>query len=234
MVRAATPLPLEMSVSTPLSRGAALARNFIERWHPPDSHTLMHRSGFLRLSLLTLLLLPLGCDEVAAPAEAVDESELTFVQVAPDAPKLNSEVVTFWTSKTEDREGQLRYTSEGYDGKCMRFVVPAGSVQGADSVKITIRLVDSRFFSFQFEPAGTKFDPSKPARLEVRYKWANPDLNGDGQYDQIDEEMARNFGFWRQERVGDPWIKVPTTRSETELEASAPVTGFTRYALATS
>jgi hypothetical protein len=234
MVRAATPQSLQKSVITPLSRGAALAKTFVERWHPPDSHTLMHRPGFLRLSLLALLLTPLGCDEVAAPVEAVDESELTFVQVAPDAPKLNSEVVTFWTSKTEDRQGQLVYTSEGYNGKCMRFVVPAGSVEGPDSVKITVRLVDERFFSFQFEPAGTKFDPAKPARLEVRYKWANPDLNGDGQYDQIDEEMARNFGFWRQERVGEPWVKVPTTRSETELEAATPVTGFTRYALATS
>lgn len=187
-----------------------------------------------RACLLALLLTAAGCDEVSAPAEAVDESDLTFVEVVPGAPAVDTTEVTFWASPTEDREVQIRYTSEGYDGKCMRFLVPAGALQGSDSVKITIRLVDERLFNFQFEPAGLEFDPDTPAQLEVRYKWANPDLNGDGQYDQIDEQMANDFGFWRQERPGDRWMKVETRRSEEKLEASTPISGFTRYALATS
>ena len=194
----------------------------------------MHRSGFLRCCVTALLLAGAACDEVSAPVEEVDEADLTFVQVVPGAPSVDNPEVSFWASRTQDREVQIRYTSEGYDGKCMRFFVPAGSLQGSDSVKITIRLIDERLFSFQFEPAGTKFNPNKPAQLEVRYKWANPDLNGDGQYDQIDEKLAREFGFWRQERLGDKWIKVETHRSDQSLEATTPVTGFTRYALATS
>lgn len=195
--------------------------------------SVMQRPHFFRCLLVALLAIA-GCDDATDPVEAVDESSLTFLQVAEDAPPVTDTVVTFWASRTEDREVQIRYISEGYVGKCMRFRVPAGSLKGQDSVKITIRLVDRKHFNFQFEPAGLQFDPANPAQLEVRYKWADPDLNADGVFNEVDEALARSFGFWRQERVGDPWIRVKTQRSETDLEAITPVTEFTRYALATS
>jgi len=195
----------------------------------------MRHSGLLRCCLLALLLVPVGCDDPAAPPETADESDLIFVRVAPDAPAVTDTVVSFWASKSETREVQIRYASEGYVGKCLRFTVPAGSLQGVeDSVKITVRLVSRELFSFQFEPAGLKFNQNNPARLEVRYRWADPDLNGDGATNQADEILANRFGFWRQERLGEKWIRVETHRSETELEATTPVAGFTRYALATN
>jgi hypothetical protein len=193
----------------------------------------MRHTGLLRCCLLALLLVPMGCDDPAAPPDAVDESDLTFIRVAPDAPPVTDTVVTFWASKTEDREVQIRYASEGYVGKCLRFFVPAHAIQDQDSVKITIRLVNRAQFLFQFEPSGLKFDPAHPAILEVRYRWADPDLNGDGVVDQNDDTLAGSFGFWRQERPGDEWIRVETHRAEEDLEASTSVTGFTRYALAT-
>lgn len=62
---------------------------------------------------------------------------------------------------------------------------------------ITIRLVDPSRFMFEFEPAGLKFDPERPAELEVSYARADPDFDDDGV-----EDDKLEFDFWRQEREG--------------------------------
>jgi hypothetical protein len=193
----------------------------------------MRRSRSTILSLALLLSLAGGCDDPSgADAPSLAEDQLTFVRMAPDAPPLNDTVVTFWAKRGEAREGTILYTLSGYDAICLRFVVPAGALTDDDSVKITIRVPDPSRFDYEFSPSGLRFDPHHPAEIEIHYRWADPDFNHDGVVDQKDAAIAGRFGLWRQERPGEPFTRLATRRSETMLEATAQVTGFTRYALA--
>ncbi|MEX2584259.1 MAG: hypothetical protein WD766_13380 [Gemmatimonadota bacterium] len=199
-----------------------------------------------RLAAVPLLLLTLGagCDGLLSPRTQVSlqDAELALVHVADDAPELLAQELTFWAVRGEEREAEIRYASAGgYNGKCLRFVVPAeallrredGSViQPGDSVQIRVRVVDPRLYVFEFDPGGLRFDPAHPARIEVRYSWAAADIDDDGDVDDADEEMAKTMAIWRQEDEGDPWTKVPTTRLEELQEVHAEITGFTKYALA--
>jgi hypothetical protein len=184
-------------------------------------------------SLALLLAVTGGCDDPSSTSgPTVEEDQLTFVRMAPDAPPLDATEVSFWAKRDQETSREIRYTVGGYQAKCLTFRVPAGALVDRDSVLITIRVPDERRFDYEFSPSGLRFDPDHPAVIEVRYQWADPDFNGDGVVDQRDEAIAGRFGFWRQEQPGEPWTRLETTRSETTLEAVAKVTGFTRYTLA--
>jgi hypothetical protein len=182
-----------------------------------------------------------ACSEASAPDDAVDESELTFIQVAPNSPPLQSDSVVFWAVRGETRVGEMRYVSAAYNGKCLLFRVPAQAllrhpngrpVLQGDSVRIVIRQVDPTRFQFRFEPRGVVFDPDHPAELEVRYLWADLDYNDDGRVDERDEEAAERIRFWHQALPGTPWREIPTRQLKDAVEARASVLGFSQYALA--
>lgn len=193
---------------------------------------------------LALLLATAGCSEIFGPSTTVvKDGGLTIISVAPDAPPLEALTVSFWAKRGEDREVEIRYVyASGTTGKCLRFVVPANAllrrpdgrrVQEGDSVQITIRVDDPDLFLFEFDPGGVRFDPSRPARLEVRYTYASLDLNGNGIVgDPEDFEIRSRFGLWKQERAGDAWHQIGSSRDEARRELQADITGFTRYALA--
>jgi hypothetical protein len=197
-----------------------------------------------RALLVLFLVLPAaGCGDFLVPPPALSraDAEITIVRVAANAPPLTATEVSFWAVRGQDREVEIRYENGGYSGKCMRFVVPAQAplrhangapVQVGDSVLVTVRVLDPRLFLFEFDPGGLIFDPAHPARLEIRYRWLAEDTNGDGVVDQRDEQLARNFGLWRQEKVGAAWSPIPALRLGAEMEIHADITGFTRYALA--
>lgn len=200
---------------------------------------------FARLLLLPTLLAGLaGCSELTDPeTESASGSELTFLRMSANAPEIEDTEVTFWAVKGQDREVQIRYYYEEDHGytKCLRFVVPAralhqrpdgSSIAQGDSVLITIRMPDPSRFAFEFDPSGLKFHPDHPATVEVVYRYADADLNGDGVVDDTDESLRSRFAFWRQEQPNEPWFKVATSRLESTKEARASVPGFTIWALA--
>jgi hypothetical protein len=167
--------------------------------------------------------------------------------VAADAPALIAEVASVWVRPGVESVVELSYETlyaEGNgngNGKCLLLRIPAGAlVRDAagralgpgDSVLVQVRLVDPTRFVFAFEPAGARFDAAHPPRLEVRYRWAAEDLNGDGVVDAQDARIRERFGFWHQERPGGPWRRVTTDRTTASLEAHANLTGFSQYALA--
>jgi hypothetical protein len=203
----------------------------------------MLKPAIVRLALLLPLALA-GCDGfmTAESSNPVDDGLLTAVRVAPDAPPLETTEVSFWIVRGEEREVQISYgTGSGYRSKCVRFIVPAdgplrhadGSVFAVgDSARVTVRVVDHELFLFEFDPAGLRFNPSHPARIEVRYRWMADDLNGDGTVDADDQALASDFGLWKQEATGQPWTEVPSARDEEIQELHADLTGFTRYMLA--
>jgi len=192
------------------------------------------------LPALAGLLLLAACRDLFAPDEAtiVDESDLTFVRVDPEAPPLSAQVVSFWAVRGQSREVQISYDSSVYgNGKCLLFRVPADAVPvgvaPGDSVRITIRVMDAEEFRFQFEPEGLQFDPAHPAQLEIRYRWADPDWDGDGDVDPRDLMLSESFGLWKRTPGGSAWERVSANRRRDILEIHAPIVGFTQYALAT-
>jgi hypothetical protein len=208
----------------------------------------MRASLYVTARLIALLGLVAGCDgsplAVNGPLLAV-EPDLHFVRVAEDAPPLLDTVVTFWAVRGQERSVEIRYLQNGgYEGGlCLQFTVPAaglwrepgGSVVGmGDSVEITVRVLDTERFYFEFEPAGLKFDPAHPAKLRVNYRWADRDFDGDGMVDAAELGYWEGFGFWRQEQPGEPWAQSETRRTESMYDAVTLVSGFTRYALASN
>lgn len=198
----------------------------------------------IRSTLPTLLfatMLFAACRDLTAPVErqTVDESELTFVRVDPEAPPLISQEVSMWAVQGEEREIQIAYESTEYgNGKCLLFRVPADAVMlgvaPGDSVLITIRIIDAGEFRFEFEPQGLEFDPQHPAELEIRYRWADPDYDRDGDVDPRDQLLAETFGLWKKIGPTSVWERVTTAeRQRDRFEIHAEIVGFTQYALAT-
>lgn len=199
---------------------------------------------FCRSLLAAGLVLGSACNALLGPdPELVPESELVFIRAAPDAPPLESTTVSFWIRRGETREARIRYTAYNGDGKCLLFRVPAEAplrhpdgraFAVGDSALVTIRVTDTTLFRFEFDPEGLEFDPAHPAELEIRYRWADPDHDGDGVIDADDARIAANFAIWHQDVPGEGWEKIRTTRLNDLLEAHAEVTGFSQYALASN
>jgi hypothetical protein len=190
--------------------------------------------------LLAASLLFAGCRGIADPNGGVDEDALAFIRAAADAPPLETHEVSFWAVRGEERRAEIRYLyPDGRTARCLRFRVrpdalhrhPDGTfVRMGDSVLITVRVLDPAQFRFAFAPAGLRFDPRNPAELEVSYRYADRDFNGDGVVDERDD--AFDFGFWRQEAPGQPWRWIRSLRFDDLEDVTAEVTGFTAYALA--
>lgn len=196
-------------------------------------------SRSLAPALVAGAVLLASCRDLTAPAQeqVVDESELTFVRVDPEAPPLQALEVSFWAVHGQERQVQISYDAGVYgNGKCLLFRVPADAVPlgiaPGDSVRVTIRVLDAAEFRFEFQPEGLQFDPEHPARLEIRYRWADPDFDGDGDVDPRDLLLSETFGLWKLSG-GQTWERVAADRRRDVLEIHAPVVGFTQYALAT-
>lgn len=196
-------------------------------------------SRSLAPALVAGAVLLASCRDLTAPAQeqVVDESELTFVRVDPEAPPLEALEVSFWAVHGQERQVQISYDAGVYgNGKCLLFRVPADAVPlgiaPGDSVRVTIRVLDAEEFRFEFQPEGLQFDPEHPARLEIRYRWADPDFDGDGDVDPRDLLLSETFGLWKLSG-GQTWERVAADRRRDALEIHAPVVGFTQYALAT-
>jgi hypothetical protein len=197
----------------------------------------------LRLSatalLAGLLMLP-GCRGITDSNGGVPEDQLVFIRAAAGAPPLETHQVQFWAVKGEDRRAEIRYLfPNGATAKCLRFRVrpdalarrPDGTAfRMGDSILITIQVEDPAQFRFRFAPEGLRFNAREPAELEVSYRYADRDFNGDGVVDERDEQFE--FGFWMQEASGLPWHRVDSRRLTDLEDVDADVTSFTGYALA--
>ena len=203
---------------------------------------MFDRFSSLLLTVL-LLLATAGCDSLFSPERAtgVENGRLTVIRVAPDAPPLEQTTVTFWMVRGRQHEVEIRYQADGYNGKCLRLVIPAEAplrhadgrpIEPGDSIQVTVRVIDPQLFLFEIEPAGVLLNPAYPARLEIRYRWMAQDANGDGRVDERDEELSNRFRLWAQDPETERWVTVPATRFSDIQEIHAPITTFTRYALA--
>jgi hypothetical protein len=159
-----------------------------------------------------------------------------FLSPASGAPTIANPIVSFYAKKGEKRTGVMMYHARpgAKDSTAfLRFEVEEKSLTLAqsDSVLITMTLVDPANLVVDFQPAGLQFNPSEPAELELSYLETNPDVNGDGIVDQQDSLLIAQLQVWRQETSSDPWLPI-SSNDLLDDELEAPITGFTRYAIA--
>ena len=195
----------------------------------------MPNHQLLRLvPLLAIACALAACEDPGGDYGPVDGEDLVFLRPAPDAPDLAFTEVSFVAVAGEDYDIRIPYEN-GDD--CLRFRLdddaltrrPDGTrMNEGDTITIRIRVVDTGYFNFEFQPAGLRF--AEPAELRVNYQFAHPDFNGDGEVDDDDEDFE--FGWWRQEMPGQDWDRVGSVRVHDLDEVRADIDGFTRYALA--
>ena len=168
------------------------------------------------------------------PAGCTEGRPFAVGAAAPDAPPLAFTEVSFLATAGQDEEIRIDYVN---GDECLRFRLdddaltrrPNGTpMNEGDTITIRIRVVDNGYFNFEFQPAGLRF--AEPAELRVNYQFAHPDLNGDGEVNEDDDEFE--FGWWRQEMPGQKWEPVGSVRVRNLTEVRAEIDGFTRYALA--
>lgn len=198
----------------------------------------MKQNRTIALTALAAALLLGGCERggTNTPPEVVPADRLTIIRQAPNAPGLARTEATFWAKAGENAEVRIPYTT---GENCLEFKIPGNGLlrrpdgtefRRGDSVQITIRVIDPSRFAFEFQPSGLRFDPEHPAELRMRYRYADPDLNGDGRVDAADERVR--LGLWRQEADGQPWVALGTIRDAEAQDVRADLRGFTKYAMA--
>jgi len=203
------------------------------------SHVRRARLGLAGLALLLLTLA--GCDSTGP--EEQPEASLTIISRAASAPPLETNVLSFYAVRGEDREGALFYQDES-GGRGERFLelkfsdksIVTGAdglpVAPGDSVLITITVVDAAKILFDFQPSGILFNPVERPELRIRYAEAEGDFDDDGDSDAEDAEIETRLAIWRQEAPGLPFLRLGTVRFDDLDEVEADLSGFTRYAIA--
>lgn len=185
-----------------------------------------------------------ACSDGSGPAGRL-ETDLNFVFQDSLAPPLLARRDSFWAKVGDGRELRLHYESLSDPGmpgeEFLRFEVPGDGLyrkpdgstfSPGDSILITVTVVDSTRFLFEFEPAGLRFNPEHPARLKVRYLNANHDFDDDGGPDPDDDEIEMLLDLWRQPAPGGLWFKLGAVKFEALDELDANILGFSRFAVA--
>jgi hypothetical protein len=182
-----------------------------------------------------------GGDRAIGP---VPTDQLHFLRTAVGVPSLANPTVAFWASYAQGGEARIVYQAlpgTGDSTVLLHFVVPSRSLSmrpdgtrigAADSVLITITIIDPVRLIAQFEPSGLRFSATNPARLTMALGTIDPDLNGDGRVDGTDDALEVRLHIWRQERIGDPWTQLPTQFDGSLGTVMADISGFTNYAVA--
>lgn len=184
------------------------------------------------------------------PTEPEDEGTptetLTFLRPAADAPDLLTDDTTVVAVRGEDLQVELFYADESDPPepgqRFLRFELDDESLlrypedhprQGArfeegDTVSIRISVGRDTLWA-EFRPTGLRFSSDEPAELEISYREADRDFDGDG---EEDPDLEDEIGLWRQEAPGEPWFRIGTLEDLELDELKATLTSFTVYALA--
>lgn len=203
-----------------------------------------HRAWVAALLLVVLA----ACRDVAAPPL---QPELTAVSLpspagipmlrqAADAPPLETYQVSFWAKDGEAASVTVNYQSadESVGQPFLRFDIPKnGLASGADGarfrrgdsilVTLTIHPVN---FAVDFQPSGLWFSPGRSARLTIWYQNADPDLNGDGVVDAVDQALAQHIAMWGH-AAHTPWVRLPSDHNATPPSVSTVLRHFSEYAV---
>ncbi len=196
-----------------------------------------------RLLLVCSAAALLSCSDNTGPS-GVPDAQLHIVQQASTAPPLVAMRDSFWAKVGDGRELHLNYqgaTPADTGEEFLRLEVPGDGLlrkpdgsafQTGDSILITITVIDSAHFHFQFEPAGLRFSSEHPARLKMRYFDANHDFNEDGVENAADSTIEHILDVWQREGSTAAWFRVGSVKFEELDELDANILSFTEYAIA--
>jgi hypothetical protein len=197
-------------------------------------------SRFIGVLLAAALV---ACGDNTGPGGRPDV-ELHFVLQDSLAAPLVSYQASVWAKVGDGRELHLNYqgaTPADTGEEFVRFEIPGDGLlrkpdgaafQTGDSILITLTVVDSTRFLFQFEPAGLVFNPEHPARMKVRYLEANHDFDDDGDLDAADDAIERVLDLWRRESPGALWFRIGSVKFEHLDELDANILMVSEYAVA--
>ena len=202
----------------------------------------------LRIRLLLLAgAVVLGCTSSTGgnDGNVVPPGDLNYLRLTGSAPTPCADSVGFWAFQGQSVEGALSFGTAGDpcpDGEdFLRLKLDAQSLwrypdgtpfKPGDSVFISIKWVGGDSILFQLQPTGLRFTAGKEAELTIEYGEAGTDLNGDGDTDAEDATIESELSIWRQEHLGDPFVKIGTIHNEADNEFKAALLGFSRYAIA--
>ena len=208
----------------------------------PLKGILMRRAHVLCLALTTALA---ACSDTGSPDNGGvrPPGELTIIRLPAGSPPIWNPVATVYAKKGTDSDLRIYFqdTNGGQGEEYLRLRVDAGSLLArpdgslfavGDSVLITVRVVDPQQIYFEFEPSGLRFNPAMPAELRIEYAETGGDLDDDGDTDSDDDAIENVIDLWRQEQVGQDFVKLGAVKIEELDEIEAEILGFTRYAIA--
>jgi hypothetical protein len=190
-----------------------------------------------------ILLVAQACSDTSAPEQIKPPTELQIIRLPQGHPRLYSDTVSFLAVKGqgaegaiffEDQEGQPEdeYLRLKLDGQSLKARPDGTPMVDGDTVRITLRVVDSDSILFQFEPSGLAFDPDHPAELQIHYSRCEGDFNDDGHVNDEDTTILDQLAIWRQPLLTDPYTRLVSVRVDEDSEMKAELTGFSRYAIA--
>ncbi len=186
-----------------------------------------------------------ACSDSTDPTPDIirDPGLLNILQLAQNAPPLWNSQASFYAVRGEDREARLFFQDSvgGQGEEYLRLKIPSPALLTrpdgtpfavGDSILITVTVVDVQQILFELEPSGLRFDPDKPAELDIEYQEAGDDYDQDGDVDADDDQIETELAIWRQEVVGGVFERLGSVKFEDLKEIDVDLTGFTRYAIA--
>lgn len=199
----------------------------------------------LKLALAVVVAIAPACSDTGGPSSGSPRTQLSFVLQDSTYKPLLAARDSFWAKVGVDRQLRLFYqgnTPADTGEEFLRFEVasdalfrkPDGTAFGpTDSIRITVTVVDPKQFRFEFAPSGLQFSPDHPARLKVKYQYADHDFNEDGRIDTADSEIEGRLDLWRREPPDTLWFRVVGSVKFEELdEFDANLLSFSQYAVA--
>lgn len=120
-------------------------------------------------------------------------------------------------------DGSLYRYPAGYRSDGVLFFAPG------DTITITVS-IDSLTLSVELGPEGLQFSEDKPARLELGYLFADPDLDGQG---GADPQLVPSIRMFRQATDGADWEPLDSENDLLDNRVKFDeLVKFSRYALA--
>src|SRR6266702_6584920 len=199
----------------------------------------------VRRSLIPLALLAAACTDGIGPvppamerplAQSVATSSIPMLRQAATAPRLKTYQMSFWAKRGTQTTVSVNYRrapGQPMSDPFLRFKIPInGLVAGAggvplnrgDSVLITLT-IDTVSFYVDFQPSGVQFSKSSPAQLAIWYQDANPDLNGDGVVNAVDDSLKQQLAIW-SESTTSAWRQLSSKNDTTRQYVAADVYDF--------
>ncbi len=205
----------------------------------------------VRRSLIPLALLAAACTDGIGPvppamerplAQSVASRSIPMLRQAKTAPPLATYQVSFWAYVGKASAVAVNYLpakGQLVGDPFLRFSIPRdGLVAGAngatlksgDSILVTLN-IDPVSFLVDFQPSGVLFSKTSPATLGFWYGRANPDLNGDGVVDAVDETLKQQLAIWYQGDKVYGWSKQPSINDTTKQLVGTAIYHFSQYAV---